>query len=287
MKCTRPRKVRVPVFGQYTPDAKQLWSYMFVDCGKCLACKCNLSRQWTLRLTHEAQLASTTHFITLTYDEEHYPPGGNVSKEDVQHFISDLRKACGAGIRYFIGSEYGADQYQNRPHYHGLIFNAPDSLWSTPCSGSDRVETRRGKNNSISYVNTAYNDIWKRGFVTVGLFHPKRAGYLAHYYVDKIDAPAGRTENFSLMSKRPGIGSQYADSISDKLIAGLPLLSRSGTPVPQPRYYKTRMQRLTGYCRPYDIEQINESKQIKGDLARVAEISLEQKLSWKHLPKSL
>ena len=281
MKCTRPRTIKAPEFGTV------LYRSMLVDCGKCLACRANKARQWTLRLTHEAQLASTVHFITLTYDEEHYPPDGSVSKEDVQHFISNLRKSCGNGIRYFIGSEYGSDEHENRPHYHGLIFNAPDSLRLTPCAGADRVETRRGKANSISYVNTAYNDIWRRGFVTVGLFHPKRAGYLAHYYVDKLDAPVGRAENFSLMSRRPGIGAAFSDAVADKLIAGYPLLSRCGTVVPTPRYYNTRMQRLTGYCRPYSIDEINESKHIVSDLAHVAEVALEKKLTWKHLPKSL
>lgn len=260
---------------------------MLVDCGRCLACRANLARQWTLRLTHEAQLASTVHFITLTYDEKHYPPGGNVSKEDVTDFISNLRKACGAGIRYFIGSEYGSEECQSRPHYHGLIFNAPDTLRTTPCSDSDRVETRRGKNNSISFVNTAYNDIWRRGFVTVGLFHPKRAGYLAHYYVDKVDAPAGRTENFSLMSRRPGIGCYYFHAISDKLADGSPLYSRMGTVVPTPRYYRNKVRELTGEQKPYDIDEINQSKKITKDLGKIAEASLEKKLTWKRLPKSL
>jgi len=44
---------------------------------------------------------------------------------------------------------------------------------------------------------------------------------------------------------------------------------------------------LTGYVRPYDIEEINSKKAIKEDLAHVAEVSLEKKLTWKHLPKSL
>lgn len=243
---------------------------------------------WTLRLRHEAELSSSTIFITLTYDNEHLPQDG-VSKRDVQDFISDLRRITGPGLRYFIGSEYGASESAtHRPHYHGLIFNAPDYLWTEPCSGAVAVEKRCGKSGGFSYYNTRYNDIWRKGFVSVGQFHVRRAGYLAHYYVNKEDSPVGQNENFSLMSRRPGIGAEYSDLISDKLLSGAPLLSHTGRPIAAPRYYRTRLRRLTGEC--FDeslIPLINEQHYIKADLGNTAEANLEKSMTWKHLKRQI
>lgn len=279
MKCTSPRSVhpwtRAVLQGHPNPA-------ILVDCGKCLSCRINKAREWTLRLNHEAQLAKTTYFLTLTYDEEHLPEGQNVCKADVESFISDLRKICGPGLRYFIGSEYGeSPTSDHRPHYHGLFFNVPEWIAESPCSGSLRVETRRGKSNSVSRVNTYFNDIWNKGFVTVGSFHPRRAGYLAHYYVDKQDSPPGRTENFSLMSRRPGIGNSYALSISDKLVAGSPLYGHTGRPVASPRYYRGVVQKLTGEVKVRSddqrlIDKINESKYITKSLGKLTEAQLKK-----------
>lgn len=281
MKCTRPRYVNPWKDGR--PHERIL-----VDCGKCTACRANLTRMWTLRLRHEAELSESCIFITLTYDNEHLPPDG-VSKRDVQDFISDLRRIAGSGIRYYICSEYGEDpESTNRPHYHGLLFNAPDYLWTEPCSGATSVEKRRGKSGAISYVSTRYNDIWRRGYVSVGQYHVRRVGYLAHYYVDKGDSPMGQNPNFALMSRRPGIGADYADAISDKLLSGSPLLAHTGRPISTPRYYRTRLARLTGEC--FDeslIPEMNAQKYITKDLGDTAEANLIKAMTWKHLKRQI
>lgn len=274
-KCTRPRKIRPwkSTLGTNSPVLE-------VDCGKCLNCRINKTREWTMRLLHEAQIAQNAIFITLTYDDAHLPTEG-VRKQDVQDFISDLRKICGPGLRYFIGSEYGEDpEHTRRPHYHGFLFNAPDWLRDTPCTGAYRVEKRSGKSGHISFVNTYYNDIWRRGYVSIGDFHPRRAGYLAHYYVDKGDSPEGFEPNFSLMSRRPGIGSGFFSVVSDKVIAGKPLISHCGTAVGIPRYYRRLRTKLTGEVfNPGDldmIKKINDSKKIRSDLAEALEIRAEK-----------
>lgn len=274
-KCTNPRPLK-PWKHLYN-HGNEVSPTIYVDCGKCLNCHINKAREWTLRLIHETNISQSTLFLTLTYDDEHLPPEG-VRKQDVQDFISDLRKVCGPGIRYFFGSEYGeSPDGTRRPHYHGFLFNAPDWLRDQPCSGADRVETRLGKSGSRSLVNTYYNDIWRRGYVTVGEFHPRRAGYLAHYYVDKADAPEGRARNFSLMSKRPGIGAGFLTSIQDKVIAGSPIITHCGSNLAIPRYYRRLVQRETGVCfDPFDragIDRINASKKMRADLAEVLEIN--------------
>lgn len=273
MKCLHPRRV---------PNSHGL----MVDCGKCLSCRINRTREWTLRLTNEANNSLSCFFITLTYNEEHLPSDGSVSKRDVQDFISNLRTVAGSGIRYFIGSEYGQDETATRrPHYHGLIFNVPRDLIFIPCSGSDRVETRRGKSGHISYINTYLNDIWRRGFVTVGEFVPQRAGYLAGYYVNKVDAPKGHAANFSLMSRRPGIGHDFAVSSVARYCEYGYTYAHTGRRVAIPRYYR-------GICNDMSdrfvfdvndqelIQQINDEKQQNKILASQREEVMKKHLSF-------
>lgn len=285
MKCTNPRKVKPWQYDAARDGPNGTSPTILVDCGKCLACRVNKAREWTIRLTHEANFSQTQPiFITLTYDEEHLPTLG-VRKEDVQDFISDLRKVCGSGIRYFIGSEYGeAEASTHRPHYHGLLFNVPTWIWQSPCAGASRVIQIRGKANSISYGSTALNDIWKRGFVVVGAFHPRRAGYLAHYYVDKACAPEGMSPNFSLMSTRPGIGSQYALDDLNKLSSGFPILSHTGSRLALPRYYK-RLAIREGVVPEFEptqenLDRIKEGKITRYDLQETLETVYEKQISW-------
>ena len=92
----------------------------FVPCGKCGFCIKKAIDSWCLRLGHEMEVSSSAFFITLTYDNEHLPPGAELSKRDLQLFIKRLRKV-NPGIRYFAVGEYGSER--GRPHYHAVIFN--------------------------------------------------------------------------------------------------------------------------------------------------------------------
>lgn len=275
MKCLYPRVV---------PNSKGLK----VDCGKCLPCRINRTRQWTLRLRHEMQTSKTCVFLTLTYDEQNLPEGGNVSKDDLQNFISDLRAICGPGLRYFFCSEYGeTESATNRPHYHGLVFNAPDYLWIEPCSGASRIEKRSGKSGYISFVNTYYNDIWRKGFVTVGTPCPQRIGYLAGYYVSKGRVPEGHQSNFSLMSRRPGIGSVFATRMVEQFSRRPATTSHTGRPVAIPRYYRGIITRETGLVGfdPNDSLAVQEANESKINYAQADDYlgNLEKHVSFKRL----
>jgi hypothetical protein len=95
--------------------------------------------------------------------------------------------------------------------------------------------------------------------------------------VDKADAPKGMSPNFSLMSKRPGIGADFYAAVSDKVIAGKPIITHLGTALAVPRYYRRLRSRLTGESfDPYDLEgisRINESKKLRVDLAEILEVN--------------
>ena len=69
-------------------------------------------QQWAFRLQQELKVSSSSHFVTLTYNEENLTKSKDgipiVSKRDIQLFIKRLRKALPSyKLRYFLVSEYG------------------------------------------------------------------------------------------------------------------------------------------------------------------------------------
>lgn len=293
MNCTNPY---IRVFGNpYDPLTRETASVP-LPCGKCLACRINRRREWTQRLLHEANFASSAYFITLTYDEDHLPfdDNGNpcVSKTDIQSFMQDLRNEYrGVTIRYFIGSEYG---YLGRPHYHGILYGAPPGICD-PCDGYAKgMQLTKKTGHFQSMINRHLNDIWKRGFATIGDMCRERASYCAKYFVDKKDSPEGYVPNFSLMSRRPGLGYKHAMAIKNKVryVNSHSLLADNGKYVTMPRYYdkkiytdeerRARFEALdkTEYSAPV-LERINSGSM------DVIEHQIKRHHSYKNLHKQL
>lgn len=144
-------------------------------------------------------------WVNLTYADEHLPEGGNLSKTDVQLWMKRLRKTLaelsgGQGdpvrVRYFLVGEYGEEK--GRPHYHCSLFGAPASL------------------------SALYAETWGKGSVRTFEFNHLTAQYTAGYVVKKLtnkDNPLlkGRSPEFALMSRMPGIGSLAMKTIADSL----------------------------------------------------------------------
>lgn len=187
----------------------------FVPCGKCAFCVKKAIDAWCLRLYHEMERSSSAFFFTLTYNDEHLPPNEEVSKRDLQLFIKRLRKV-NSGIRYFAVGEYGTQM--GRPHYHAVIFNLA----------------------SLDLVSGAWRD--QHG-VDIGFVSGSRATMgRIRYMVSYMALPQvenGKTKAFRVMSRRPGIGSNYIDNWkgfhkarSDSVVYVF------DTPNAMPRYYK-------------------------------------------------
>lgn len=125
-------------------------------------------------------------FVTLTYRPEALPPDGQLVKRDVQLFLKKLRERVSPRlIRYFFVGEYGDKSW--RPHYHAIIY------------GLSPVEDK------------VVADAWEHGFVQVGTAESGSMSYVASYVVKKMTSPKdkrlnGRVPEFTLMSRRPGIG---------------------------------------------------------------------------------
>lgn len=260
MTCLYPRIIIPPNLGKE----------VVIPCGKCINCRINRKREWTQRLMHESFFSQSSYFITLTYDEQHIPfdDNGNmcVNIDDVQKYHKRLRKRFpDVKIRYFLGSEYGD---KGRPHYHGIYYNLPDDIL-LPCKDYIKgmpleVYGKRGK----SYCNRMLNDIWQNGFVTIGELNETRVGYAVNYFVDRKNIDELLVPNFNLISRRPGIGYNYQESIAPKVRAYQihSCLSSRGTYIPLPRYYDKKI--YTDEERQERLEEYNPQESKAYELAK-------------------
>jgi len=164
---------------------------MHVPCGKCAFCIKKQIDAWCLRLRHELDVSSSAFFLTLTYNDEHLPKDGELSKRDLQLFIKRLRKR-NPGIRYFAVGEYGENY--SRPHYHAVIFNLVDL---------DLV--------TASWKDADGQDV---GFIKGSRANPGRIRYMVAYMALPQDV-SHRQAPFRLMSRNPGIGSNYVQKMGE------------------------------------------------------------------------
>lgn len=170
-------------------------------CNQCTACRVSKRRVWTHRIMLEAAQYEDNAFVTLTFDEEHYPKDHSVKPRDIQLFMKRLRKCTSLKLRYFACGEYGDSSM--RPHYHLAIFGFPS------CSrGTSRFSRHSG--SCCPSCDTVLK-AWGQGQVILGTLEEKSAAYIAGYVLKKLtkdDDPRleGRRPEFARMSLRPGIG---------------------------------------------------------------------------------
>lgn len=161
-------------------------------------------------------------------------------------------------------------------HYHAIIYNLPDSALE-PCSSWVKGMALWKKE---SMINRTINDIWKRGFVTIGELTRKRCGYCAKYFVDKQEVDPILVPNFNLMSRRPGIGLAHVENIKEKVryFNSTSLLTDNGKYISMPRYYQKKIYSDEERSERWHehIDEINErfddlSKLINNDPSRAEE----------------
>ena len=198
--------------------------YMLVSCGKCVNCKLNYAKMWSIRIMHELKDWDSACFLTLTYDDEHLPADGSLDKSDLQKFFKRLRKNLkGKKIKYFACGEYGEHFF--RPHYHAIVF------------GLDSVRSQKLIESS-----------WTLGFISVGSVTSDSANYVARYTVkgglaDEECYKLGLQPQFLVMSRRPGIGSNLATCKDyQSWLSNTGYLVHKGLKYPIPRYYKTKLE---------------------------------------------
>ena len=193
-------------------------------------------------------------FVTLTYDQESLPEGGNLVPGDLQLFMKrfrkNMKKEMGVdGIRFYACGEYGEQTW--RPHYHLNLFGC--------FAGVEDIVSRS----------------WSQGFVTVGDFNIRTAQYVAKYVTKGLTTPGfarlqGRHPEFSRQSNRPGIGAEATAVISAALqseegrkeiqrLEDVPwkLTQGKNKSMALGRYLRERLRKEVGFTE----EQIEEIKQ--------------------------
>lgn len=153
---------------------------MRVPCGRCILCRLERSRQWAVRIMHEAQMHESNSFLTLTYSDEELPYDGSLEHRDFQLFMKRLRKKSGP-LRYFMCGEYGEEKM--RPHYHCCLFGEDFARDRTPWMVS---------NGNPLYRSPKLEDAWGLGHALIGELTFESAAYVARYCLKKITAPSTR-----------------------------------------------------------------------------------------------
>nr|QJB19192.1 MAG: replication initiator protein [Microvirus sp.] len=220
-----------------------------LPCGQCIGCRLERSRQWAVRITHEASLHSQNCFITLTYDDDHLPSNLSLDHSHFQRFLKRYRKRISPlKIRYYMAGEYGDDR--SRPHYHACIFgHCPDDL------------VLHSKSDSGQYVYTSdfLQSLWPHGYCSVGELTFESAAYVARYVLKKITGPlssrhyeivdvltgelTARKPEYARMSLKPGIAAAWFGKYRSDVYPSDHVLSRGHEAKP-PRFYDKLLTRL-------------------------------------------
>jgi len=168
-----------------------------IKCGRCTGCRLEYTRQWALRIKHEAELHTNNSFITLTYNDSHLPKNGTLKLEDFQKFMKRLRKALSPKkISFYHCGEYG-EQGSKRPHYHAIIFN--HQFTNLQSIGSKKKPL---------YTSQQLHNLWKQplnkgdkptsiGHHSIGKVTFESASYVASYVQKKLTGPRADAINMS------------------------------------------------------------------------------------------
>lgn len=222
-------------------------SELKIPCGNCVGCRLDRSRQWSLRLMHEAKDHEQKSFLTLTYDKFNLPSDLSLNKKHFQDFMKRFRKQHGGKLRYFMCGEYG-DQ-DGRPHYHAIIYG---------CDFSDRKKHSLTKGGDQLYKSDMLDKIWGKGYCWIGNVTPESCAYVARYIMKKVNGDRAE-EHYSrvntqtgeiyqlqpeyvTMSLKPGIGANYYETYkSDLYPSDYSVLK--GKKLPVPKYYDKKLDK--------------------------------------------
>lgn len=187
-----------------------------VPCNRCIGCRLDYAREWSNRMLLEYADNPNAIFVTLTYDEEHLPRSDlgypSTSVRDCQLFFKRLRKHFShRKIRYFLGAEYGPRR--GRPHYHAIFFGL------TMADFPDLVFWKNNKKGDPMFRSEILEKkIWYAGICTIESCSRDACSYTARYMLKKLKGFARLDYDlkhiepeFSLCSRRPGIGLGYLD----------------------------------------------------------------------------
>lgn len=239
---------------------------------------------------HESSLYERNSFITLTYDDEHLPPGNTLVLKHFQDFMKRLRKQFGTNIRYLHCGEYG--EKFGRPHYHALIFNFD----------FDDKEPFFVKNGHTNYTSDTLQALWPFGHSVVGELTYESAAYVSRYTTKKnlrnyrlMDNPEAairgqlpgetrKINEYITMSRRPGLGRGWLEKFQQDVYPDDYVL-KDGKKLPPPRYYDSVFE----LDNPEQFEKIKRARMHKAKQnaceSSPERLSVKERLQYKRLER--
>lgn len=246
-----------------------------LPCGQCIGCRLEKSRQWAIRMQHEASLSQDGNcFVTLTYDNDHLPIENGLpvlNKTHLQNFMKYLRRDFGEGIRFYGAGEYGLTCYVcglssllctcrnfrpdlGRPHYHLCLFNhrfTDETVVGISATGFPVLES------------PTLNRLWGKGITSTSDFTFETAAYCARYVTKKVTGNKAaehydtRPSEWAIMSRRPGLGRRWFDKYAEPVYQNDMINIRENLNVRPPKYYDYLYKQIA----PLDLEVLQERRQ--------------------------
>lgn len=263
MACYRP----IPAFRESDGsvvfrESRHTVASLDLPCGACVGCQVERAREWSMRIQHEAKCWPVNSVVTLTYDDKHYPPGGNLVYRDFQLFMHRLRKLMANRIRFFVCGEYGARTL--RPHYHAVLFNT---------EFKDRKPSYAGHlfgKDAERFVSAELGELWPHGLHEIDPeVTGKNAAYIARYVTKKldqavdsrlVDSETGEVlrvvPEFIRMSTRPGLGAYWYRRYGYTDVFPHDRVILKGDKQKPPRYYMKLLDR--GF--PFLADEVREKR---------------------------
>lgn len=176
-------------------------STLTVPCGQCLGCRMARSKEWAIRIMHEAKMHQENCFLTLTYENAPH----SLNLKHFQNFMKRLRKTYAPKkIRLFHCGEYGqvyttpgdptsepikhhAYPEKNaigRAHYHAILFGH---------DFNDKEFYKHNRHQQTLSTSPTLSRIWGHGFATIGTVTQESASYTARYIFKKITGDQSNT----------------------------------------------------------------------------------------------
>lgn len=237
-----------------------------VPCGICSECLRRQALDWACRIVLESKYSKNCYFVTLTYDDHNVPNPPVLDKHAISDFNKKLkvylsRLGLDSKFRFYGVGEYGS--HTARPHYHVIYFNLD-------LPEDDLVYYSTTKDGFLQFNSKLLSKVWGKGFVVVGNVTTASACYVARY-CDKKKLltkrekdelrEKGITPEFSVMSRRPGIGS-LAPEATRALMSNMKIQLPNGQSVSVPQYFSKKYKAI---LLPQELALFNKLRQLNGD----------------------
>ncbi len=248
------------VFFTFSPACDSI----FLPCGRCIGCRLERSRQWAVRIMHEASLHEQNCFLTLTYDDEHCPSDFSLNVDHFQRFMKRYRKRYGK-LRFFHCGEYGETYL--RPHYHACIFGH---------DFADKIQCNIS-NGMPLYASASLAELWPYGRSWIGSLTFESAAYVARYCLKKVTGDLADSHyqrviestgevvqvapEYVTMSRRPGIAADWWRKYGVSDVHAHDRVISRGVPAKPPRYY----DKLYELQNPLDFEKIRSKRKLDAE----------------------